>query len=30
MYMYKPQYCADIYKNSWVIYHSGLSGTWSY
>ncbi len=30
MYMYKPQYCSDIYKNSWVIYHSGLGGTWSY
>ena len=30
MYMYKPQYCADMYKNSWVIYHSGLGGTWSY
>jgi mannosyltransferase OCH1-like enzyme len=30
MYMYKPQYCAEMYKNSWVIYHSGLGGTWSY
>lgn len=30
MYMYKPQYCSEMYKNSWVIYHSGLGGTWSY
>ena len=30
MYMYKPQYCAEMYKKSWVIYHSGLGGTWSY
>ena len=30
LYMYKPKYCADMYKNSWVIYHSGLGGTWSY
>lgn len=30
MYIYKPQYCAEMYKDSWVIYHSGLGGTWSY
>ena len=27
--MYKPQYCSEMYKNSWAIYHSGLGGTWS-
>ena len=30
MYLYKSQYCEEFYPDSWVIYQSGLGGTWSY